>query len=81
MSISPALEQSLSPERARLAPAAYTVTEFCQVTRQSRNSLYTQWKQGIGPRYYLVGKHRRISIEAAADYVREREQAAQGSGA
>jgi hypothetical protein len=61
------------------APVAYTVAEFCVAHRMSRGELYKQWAQGIGPRVFHVGSHRRISIEAAADYRREREQAAQGS--
>jgi len=69
-----------SPARQGAAQAAYTVKEFCDAHRMSRNELYKQWTLGIGPRYFLIGvggnKHRRISIEAAAEYRRQREEAA-----
>jgi hypothetical protein len=55
--------------------AAFTVDEFCYSHRMSRSELYKQWRQGTGPRFYRKGKHRLISVEAAADYRREREAA------
>jgi hypothetical protein len=48
--------------------AAYTVTEFCQSHRLSRAKLYALWSEGAGPRFFMVGAHRRISTEAAADW-------------
>jgi hypothetical protein len=65
-------------ERAPLEQRAYTVNEFCRSDRVSRAKLYELWQLGIGPRFYLVGRHRRISIEAAADYRATAEAAACG---
>ena len=56
--------------------AAYTVTEFCQSHRLSRAKLYALWSEGAGPRFFLVGAHRRISTEAAADWRAAGEAAA-----
>jgi hypothetical protein len=67
-----------SPARS-VSAAAFTVTEFCQAHRVSRSALYELWSQGLGPRYFLNGTHRRISIEAAADWRAAREVAACGS--
>jgi hypothetical protein len=58
--------------------AAYTIDEFCHAHRMGRATLYELWKRGIGPRYFLVGSHRRISVEAAAAYRAAREAAACG---
>jgi hypothetical protein len=55
---------------------AYTVNSFCDAHETSRTELYKLWKAGKGPRYFLIGKHRRISDEAAADWRREMEVAA-----
>src|SRR5262249_1448275 len=41
-----------------------------------RSKLYQLWAAGIGPRFMKVGVKVLISIEAAADWRREREQAA-----
>jgi hypothetical protein len=55
---------------------AYTIQEFCHAHRLSRSKLYQMWDEGIGPRWMYVGTKRLISDEAAADWRREREQAA-----
>jgi hypothetical protein len=51
-----------------------TVNEFCARQKISRSELYKAWRQGKGPRYFEVGTHKRISDEAEADWVRERER-------
>jgi hypothetical protein len=56
--------------------AAFTIAEFCQAHRISRSKLYQLWAAGIGPRFMKVGVKVLVSIEAAADWRREREQAA-----
>lgn len=66
---------SLEHAPARQA-AASTVTEFCRSHRVSRAKLYSLWGKnktaatpfGEGPRYFLVGTHRRITNDAAADW-------------
>jgi hypothetical protein len=55
--------------------AAFTVAEFCAAHRMSRSSLYNFWRSGTGPRYMRNGKKVLITIEAAADWRREREAA------
>jgi hypothetical protein len=58
-------------------PRAYTINEFCRSHRVSRATLYKLWQLGTGPRFYLVGSHRRISNEAAAAWRAAGETAAQ----
>jgi hypothetical protein len=53
--------------------AAFTVNEFCRAHRISRAWLYTEWKAGRGPRFMRAGVKRIITIEAAADWRRDRE--------
>jgi hypothetical protein len=64
-----------SPARTDSA-AAYTISEFCQAHRIGRATLYHLWSQNLGPRFFLIGTHRRISIEAAADWRAKAEEAA-----
>ena len=64
-----------SPAR-EVGAAAQTITEFCADNKISKSELYLQWREGVGPRFYLVGAHKRISREAAADWRRAREAAA-----
>ena len=63
-------------ESAREEIAAYTVNEFCRAHRIGRATLYELWKRRIGPRFFLIGSHRRISVEAAADFRAAGEAAA-----
>jgi hypothetical protein len=56
--------------------AAFTIAEFCQAHRISRSKLYQMWAAGIGPRFMKVGVKVLVSVEAAADWRRDREQAA-----
>src|SRR4029077_19637731 len=55
------LEHSPDREGARTVGHSYTVAEFCKAERISRSMLYWLWKHGIGPQYYNVGSHRRIT--------------------
>jgi hypothetical protein len=66
---------SLQHSEAR-GTAVQTVNEFCVDNRISRSELYKAWREGTGPRFFLVGSHRRISCEAAAAWRAEREHAA-----
>ena len=52
---------------------SYTVDEFAASERMSRSMVYKLWKQGKGPRFYMVGTVRRISHQARVDWQRERE--------
>jgi hypothetical protein len=61
-----------------LTEPSYTPDEFCITERISKVSLYSMWKQGKGPRYYLNGRCRRITHQARLDWQREREAEACG---
>ena len=50
-----------------------TVNQFCDAEKVSRAKLYQEWRVGRGPKYFLVGTHRRISAEARAEWRRQRE--------
>jgi hypothetical protein len=65
-----------SPARSDSAPAAYTINEFCRTHRIGRATLYHLWEQNLGPRFFFIGTHRRISVEAAADWRASAEAAA-----
>jgi hypothetical protein len=68
-------------EQTNPAHAAYTVPEFCIAHRVGRSALYKLWQEGKGPRRFQIGQGRSsrvlISVEAAADWRREREAATQ----
>ena len=55
---------------------SYTINEFCRAERISRSLLYRAWREGWGPRFHLVGSHKRISPEARREWRQEREVAA-----
>jgi hypothetical protein len=61
--------------------AAFTIAEFCEAHRISRSKLYQLWAAGIGPRFMKVGVKVLISIEAAADWRRQSERAAEAAKA
>jgi hypothetical protein len=58
---------------------AYTIPEFCAEHRISRPLYYKLRKAGLGPRIMRVGEKPLISVEAAADWRREREAASQAA--
>ena len=55
---------------------SYSVDGFAEAEDISRSMVYKLWKQGKGPRFYMVGNVRRISHEARIDWQREQEVAA-----
>lgn len=52
---------------------SFTINEWCQRRRISRSMFYKLDAQGKGPHTHNVGSSRRISAEADAAWVRERE--------
>jgi len=52
---------------------AYSVAEFCARHGFSKWFLYSEWRQGRGPRFFWVGDRRFITREAAADWRQEQE--------
>jgi hypothetical protein len=67
------------------APAreTFTIKEFCQAHHISRAKLYGLWNAGHGPRRIQdgFGTKNLISVEAAADWKREREAATAAAAA
>jgi hypothetical protein len=60
-------------------PMAFTIREFCDAHRISQASYFKQRKLGLGPREIEFGRRRLISVEAAADWRRERAAAAEAA--
>ena len=52
---------------------SYNVSAFCAAEEISRGMLYLLWKRGKGPRFYYLGRIRRITEEARLQWQRERE--------
>ena len=52
---------------------SFTIKEFCAREKISRTELYKLWRLGQGPRFYLVGTHRRITPEARRQWQQARE--------
>jgi hypothetical protein len=74
-------EHNPPPKGAAGTGRSYTLGEFCELERMSRAQLYKLWKQGIGPRFYVVGTtntHRRITEGSREDWHREAEARAAG---
>lgn len=68
----------MSTDETPSAKRVYTVNSFCDEHETSKTELYKLWKVGKGPRYFLIGKRsRRITEEAAFDWRRKMEAAAQ----
>jgi hypothetical protein len=52
---------------------AFTISQFCEAFQISRGMYHKLKKQGLGPREMIIGTRRLITIEAAREWVRERE--------
>jgi hypothetical protein len=75
---------TLEPKAIALPPvtdASFTINQFCAVEKISRTQLYKDWIAGRGPRFYLVGSHKRISHESRVEWRRRREVEAQANAA
>ncbi|HXH53538.1 MAG TPA: hypothetical protein VNH53_08950 [Sphingomicrobium sp.] len=59
-----------------MEPTTYSIEQFCTAHGISRGTYFNLKKIGLGPREMHVGSRVIISREAAADWRREREQAA-----
>jgi hypothetical protein len=64
---------TLGPQPIPITDASFTINQFCAAEKISRAQLYKEWIANRGPRYFLIGKHRRISAEARAQWRRQRE--------
>jgi excisionase family DNA binding protein len=56
-----------------------TINQFCEAENLSRTTLYKLWREGRGPRWFLIGSSRRISAEARARWRHEREAEAEAA--
>lgn len=57
----------------------FDINEFCKKHRISRRLLYKLWSEGTGPRVIKLGRRTLISIEAAADWRKQMEDASGGA--
>jgi predicted DNA-binding transcriptional regulator AlpA len=60
-------------------PAAFSVSEFCQLHRISRALFYIMLRDGRGPRIMKIGKRTLVSAEAAVEWRRNLEAASAGA--
>ncbi|MCK1343893.1 hypothetical protein IVB52_10195 [Bradyrhizobium sp. CW11] len=61
---------------ARVPRAAFTIKEFCEAHRLSEAMYYKLRNAGLGPREMRAGRRVTVSLEAAIDGRRSRENAA-----
>ena len=71
----------LEGERFRVVTdPSLTIAEFCAAEKIGRSKLYQLWREGRGPRFFLVGTHRRISHEARTEWRHQMENEAAAKG-
>jgi hypothetical protein len=63
------------PSSTEIAPAAYSIREFCTAHRISLDHYYKQQRLGLGPTVMRVGHRSLISFESAGEWRRAREEA------
>ena len=68
-------EVSLASAKPEVPRAAYTIREFCAAHRISEAMYFKLRDAGLGPREMRALRKVTISVEAAADWRRERENA------
>jgi hypothetical protein len=63
-------DKTLRQRRTRVdvAPGAFNVRQWCDRNSVSRTQLYRLWAEGRGPRFFWLGKERRISIESDIEW-------------
>jgi hypothetical protein len=66
-------------ERGNMEREAYTIEEFCRSHGFSRAHYFNVAREGRGPRIMRVGARVLISKEAAAEWRRTREAAAENA--
>jgi hypothetical protein len=75
------LQQTATRERRQcrarhdVSLVAYDINHFCDAHCIGRSLLYKLWREGRGPKYFLAGSERRITVEAAAAWRAEMEAA------
>lgn len=73
-------EQSRRDRRDR-ERGSFTVSEWCEYRRISRGMFYKLDEKGQAPRSHFAGAKRLISDEADADWIKQRETAAEHAAA
>ena len=58
-----------------------TIDEFCKAHRISRGGIYLLAKHGEAPATFKIGRHVRISENAAREWLAKREAASKGVAA
>lgn len=71
--IGPADEQKA--DKRPVTPMAFDILEFCEAYRVGRSSAYEEIREGR-LKIFKVGKLTRISVEAAENWRRQREEVA-----
>ena len=65
---SPARERRHRRARHDVPIVVYDIRRFCDANCISRSFLYRLWREGRGPRFFLAGTEKRITMEAAAEW-------------
>jgi excisionase family DNA binding protein len=63
----------MTNKQMQIAPAAFTVDEFCSTYRVSRTTLHRLMVSGNGPNTFRIGRRRLITREAADTWVKAQE--------
>ncbi len=51
-----------------LEPLSLTVKDFCNAHGIGRTTVYKMWKLGKGPKFFQVGRTRRIPMDEAKNW-------------
>jgi hypothetical protein len=62
------ISRRASVARVDVDRGAFAVCEWCDRNSVSRTQLYKLWAANRGPRYFWLGKQKRISIEADIEW-------------
>jgi hypothetical protein len=70
------MHRERKPELASRSPGgSFTISEWCRHRRMSISMFYKLQTQGKAPATLDVGRHKTITTEADADWVRQRQAA------
>jgi excisionase family DNA binding protein len=78
-STQPGVLHNRGPPLVEESAAVFTVEQFCKWASISRSTLYQMWEAGTGPQHFHAGTARRISRQAAREWLLEREREAAGA--
>ena len=75
------LTERSDTRKAHVAPAAFTVAEFCEAHRISRALFYLLLRENNGPRLLKAGRRTLVTVDAAAEWRQKMEAASAGGAA